>query len=143
MMTEVPSGGFWSEWLARRIRSWRANRRLRADLDALGPEDTARVLRECGLSPYHVPDLVRRHPDAGDLLKRLMSALGIDRIELRWREPEILRDLEVVCTSCRAWKRCRRELARGTAAEHYESFCPNAPVLEAMRRPAPLKIVSR
>ena len=56
----------------------------------------------------------------------MLKALGIDEADLARTEPLLLRDMERVCTLCRHKRQCDRELAAGTATEHYEGYCPNA-----------------
>lgn len=124
-------------WIAARLSTWRARRRLADEFGTLGPVEASRMLRDAGLSADQLPDVIRRHPDTNNLLDRLMAALGIDRAALMRHEPETVRDLEVLCTSCRTWRRCSNELARGTAHRNFEAFCPNARELKVIRAVRP------
>ena len=71
-------------------------------------------------------------PHAADLLQKLLVALNVDPKELSRTEPLVMRDLQRLCTTCGAKKRCAQELAEGTAAEHFHEFCPNAFTLDAL-----------
>lgn len=123
----------WSHWLKGRLSAWRARQRLRDELQALGPDETDLILRDCGLTRSDLPTVIERYPDSCDLLPRMMSALGIDRESLRHAEPETLRELELTCLSCPDWRHCKSELAHGTAARDYARFCPNATLLQDLR----------
>ena len=125
------------QWLAEQIAARRARARLRQELNALGPDQTERLLHDVGLTPAELPALIRRHPETRNVLERMMDAVGIDWRRLLRSEPETLRDLAVACNGCRAFSRCRRELGRGTAGRSFRAFCPNAPRLELIRAVRP------
>lgn len=59
------------------------------------------------------------------LMEGMMQAHGLEPAAIREGFPVLLRDMQRVCTQCRDAKRCRRELAAGTASEHARGFCPN------------------
>jgi len=40
--------------------------------------------------------------------------------------------LQRLCVVCSQKGRCEHELAKGTAAEHFHEFCPNAFTLDAL-----------
>jgi hypothetical protein len=40
--------------------------------------------------------------------------------------------MPLVCRSCDENKRCRDELAAGTAKQHFHEFCPNAPSIDSL-----------
>jgi hypothetical protein len=47
----------------------------------------------------------------------------------------MMRDMQRLCTACSQKRRCKRELAAGTAATNYPGFCPNAISLKTMLAP--------
>ena len=51
-------------------------------------------------------------------------------------EAAIVRDLERVCSLCNHKRQCARELAAGTAAQHYDDYCPNASTLGTLVNPS-------
>lgn len=131
---ELAHENSWSNWLKGRFSAWRARQRFRDELQALGADETELILRDCGLTRSDLPAVIERYPDSCDLLPRMMSALGIDRESLRHAHPETLRELELTCLSCPDWRHCKSDLAHGTAARDYASFCPNAALLQDLRR---------
>ena len=58
--------------------------------------------------------------------------LGIDEEALARTQPLVLRDMERVCALCTHKGQCDRDLAAGTAAEHYEEYCLNAPTIDVL-----------
>ena len=63
---------------------------------------------------------------AEDLLARAMISIGIDFDDFARRESLWLRDMRLVCRSCTARSRCRRDLGTGDFARRYRHYCPNA-----------------
>jgi len=69
---------------------------------------------------------------AADLVLKMLVALRVDPKALENTDPHVMRDLQRLCTTCGAKKRCKHELADGTAGDHFREFCPNAFTLEAL-----------
>lgn len=44
------------------------------------------------------------------------------------------RDLERVCATCKAWRRCKRDLAKGEVQTGQTGYCLNAPTIDALLR---------
>ena len=63
----------------------------------------------------------------------MMAALGLDAHAIARVEPLVIRDLERTCAQCEQKKQCDRDLAAGTAAQHYEEYCVNAPTIAALK----------
>ena len=74
--------------------------------------------------------------DAADELPLLLKALGIDEAALERTHPLVLRDMARVCTLCRHKARCDMDLADGTSAEYFSSYCPNEPTIKQLERTA-------
>ena len=68
------------------------------------------------------------------LLKRMLHERRLDRYEIDSREPEAMRQIEMICSGCDSKERCGHELDAGTAVAHAAEFCPNALVLAALGR---------
>jgi hypothetical protein len=66
----------------------------------------------------------------------MLEALGIDEANLVRTEPLLLRDMERVCAMCHEKGQCDRDLAAGTAAEHYEGYCLNASSIAGLGKEA-------
>jgi hypothetical protein len=54
----------WPNWLASLLAAHRSRRRLSDEFAALGPVEAARTLRDAGLTPEQLPDIIRRPPDS-------------------------------------------------------------------------------
>ena len=67
-----------------------------------------------------------------DTLQKMLVALSVDPKVLAESDPALMRDLQRLCIVCGQKGRCQHELARGTAAEHFHEFCPNAYSLDAL-----------
>src|SRR5262245_21447537 len=108
---------------------WLKHRRDIAESCNCDSEDDARIAHDLNISTGELNELVRRGPHAADALPDMMTALGIDPKAVARVEPMVMRDLERVCSVCAHKRQCTREIEAGTAAEHYDEFCPNAPTL--------------
>jgi hypothetical protein len=96
------------------------------------PDEVMRVARDLKLTPMELKELASKGPNAADLLLKMLSALHVDRKALENSDPNVMQDLQRLCTTCGAKKRCERELADGTAVDHFQEFCPNAFTLDAL-----------
>ena len=116
--------GTFSDWLRHR-RELNEMRKLdRADFD--------RIACDLRVSPDDLEQLVRNGPHAADELPKLLKTLGIDEATLANTQPFLLRDMERVCAMCEHKRRCDRDLAEGSSAEHYKDYCANAPTIERL-----------
>jgi hypothetical protein len=61
-----------------------------------------------------------------------LERLGLDPGYLKAAETSTYRDMERVCASCRAWRRCARDMARGDVEAGMRSYCLNAPTIDAL-----------
>jgi hypothetical protein len=95
-------------------------------------EDVRQIANDLGISVGELRTMSAKNPHAADLLVRMLTALSVDSEALARRDPATMRDLQRLCTSCGHKGRCAHELAEGTAAEHFQSFCPNAFTLDAL-----------
>ena len=94
-------------------------------------------------SSLRITYLINTFADAADELPLLLKALGIDEAALARTHPLVLRDMERVCTLCRHKARCDMDLADGTSAEYFSSYCPNEPTIKQLERTAAAPIPSR
>lgn len=115
---------------------WLKHRRELNELRQMDRTDFDRIADDLRVSPGDLDELVRHGPHAADELPVMLEALGIDEHKLAQTEPMLLRDMERVCAMCRHKAQCDRDLTAGTAAEHYESYCLNAPTIDRLDRTA-------
>jgi hypothetical protein len=109
---------------------WLKHRRDIAESCSCDSAEYERIAHDLNISTGELNDLVRRGPHAADALPEMMTALGIDPKAVARVEPMVMRDLERVCSVCAHKRECAHELTAGTAAEHYDEFCPNASTLK-------------
>jgi hypothetical protein len=79
---------------------------------------------------------VARFSMAFDLLLMRMEALRLDPSEVERIETGVFRDLITACRDCECKDECERDLAYlsvGRTTEDWETYCPNAAVLNAMK----------
>jgi transcriptional regulator with XRE-family HTH domain len=116
---------------------WIKHRRELRDLRQLDRIDFDRIASDLTVSPEALEELVRQGPHSADELPKMLKALGVEEAALANAQPLMLRDMERVCAICGQKRQCDRDLVAGTAAEHYQDYCPNAPTIAQLRKPAP------
>jgi len=119
------------EYLIDHFAGWLKHRRELNEMRQLDRSDFERIAADLEVSAGDLDELVRRGPHAADELPVLLKALGIDAAALERTQPLVVRDMERVCAMCRHKAQCDRELIAGTAAEHFEGYCANAPTIAA------------
>lgn len=115
------------DWLKQRRE---LNELMRFEAD---PGELERVARELNVTPADLEMLVRQGSQGANELSRTLTALGIDEAHLLRAEPALLRDMERVCSFCTHKRRCRQELAAGTAATNYVEYCENSDTMDTLR----------
>ena len=121
------------EYLIDHFAGWLKHRRELNEMRQLDRSEFDRIAADLEVTPGDLDELVRRGPHAADELPVLLKALGIDAAALERTQPLVVRDMERVCAMCRHKAQCDRELIAGTAAEHFEGYCANAPTIDGIR----------
>jgi len=116
--------------LARWWRNWNGAAML--DLDRCGSAEAERIARDLGVSGADLSILAGKWPDAADLLYRWMNEIKLDRMEITQAEPQVMRDLQRVCTVCGSKWKCKHELANNPSGPAWRKYCPNATTLTAL-----------
>ena len=111
---------------------WLKHRRELNELRQLNTFEFDRIASELRVSSTDLNELVRHGSHAANELPKLLKLLGIDQEALARTQPLVLRDMQRVCSVCATKGECDRDLAAGTAAEHYEGSCLNAPTIKAL-----------
>ena len=114
------------------VQRYRYAAGLRDEFARCGPEEIAHTAQELGFSSRDLYALASKGPHAADMLKEMLLALGVNPQTLAFQDPLLMRDLQRLCIMCDQKKKCRHELAAGTAAANYHDFCPNAFMLETL-----------
>ena len=115
------------EALVARWRDHQASVAALRELRECDPETLAHLAAELGMSVAELERVASHGAGADRLMARMIEAFGLDGEKLRQDDPALMRDMSVSCSLCGTKGRCARELDAGTAAEHAETFCPNAP----------------
>jgi hypothetical protein len=105
-----------------------------ADLEALGPEETALMAQDVGLAPGDLRQLARHYTNAAELLEKRLDALGLSSAELAQTAQAELRDMERLCTLCQSKGRCARDLANNPDDPAWHRYCPNEQTLTSLAR---------
>jgi hypothetical protein len=113
---------------------WLRHRRELSEIRQLDRTDFDRIANDLRVSPDDLEELVRHGQHASDEMPKMLAQLGIDEHRLGQAYPLLVRDMERVCALCHDKAQCHRDLADGTAAEHYHTYCPNAGTLETLDR---------
>ena len=118
------------------IAGWINKLRLAAgrseELDKCSPDDVREISKEMGVPVNELRNIIDAGPGGADLLMKMLAALNVDPQILN-RYPAVMRDLQRLCAVCAHKGQCVHELAEGSAAEHFQEFCPNAHTLDALR----------
>jgi hypothetical protein len=117
-------GGWWKKW-------WERAATL-AELEACGCAEMERIARDTGVGAGDLRVLAGKWPDSADLVGRRLTALGIDATEVGRSTPEVMRDLQRVCSVCADKRVCEHDLDRGPAHSGWLDYCPNVETLHAV-----------
>jgi len=120
--------GIWSP-IEGLLQWWRDWREAGSELKYCGEEGVERIAHDAGMSAGEFRDLASHGPHAADLLLERMAALDLDRQEVAQVEPQVLRDLQRVCSMCECHGRCARELRRDPNDPAWKNYCPNVETL--------------
>jgi hypothetical protein len=90
-----------------------------------------RIASDVGVSGTDLSILAGKWPDAADLLYWRMNEIKLDRKEVTQAEPQVMRDLQRVCTVCGSKRRCGHALANPSDPA-WQKYCPNATTLSAL-----------
>jgi len=126
-LVEVVIGSI-ADW----VNKYREKFKAVGSLGICSPDEVMQIAKDLSLSTAELQELARKGPNAADLLLKMLVALKVDPEVLKKTDPHVMRDLQRLCTTCGARKRCEHELARGTANKHFRDFCPNAFTLSAL-----------
>jgi len=122
-----------------KISAWWAERRhVREELSqlsTLSSDEIAEIAADCGFSTETLLSLVRAGPHASDEMNEMMQALGVDADAVQANQPELFREMQVVCSQCGKKGTCRQHLDQGTAKETFAGYCNNAQSLSELRAP--------
>jgi hypothetical protein len=122
------------EFLIDTFTDWLKHRRELNEMRLMDRGDFDRIAADLQISPGDLDELVRRGPHAADELPQLLKALQIDEASLERTHPLVLRDMERVCALCSHKARCDRDLAAGSSAEYFSSYCANEATIRELEK---------
>jgi len=115
---------WWQGWIKRR-----------SAMVQLGCCDRAEVVRmahDIGVSSEELYTLAGKWPDSTDLLLRRIDESKLDATEITKVEPQVMRDLQRVCTLCASKRKCSHDLAARPSDPAWQTYCPNATTLKSL-----------
>jgi hypothetical protein len=118
--------------IAHWIKKYRYAVGMRDEFMQCSTEDVASIARDLKMSPHELERLASKGPEAAHLLQKMLLALGVDPEAFGEKSPAVAHDLQRLCISCGEKKQCQHDLATGTAAQNYHTYCPNAFTLDAL-----------
>jgi hypothetical protein len=121
------------EFLIDKFAGWLKHRRELSEIRKLDRTEFNLIANDLRVSPHDLDALVALGTHGADELPHMLKGLGIDEADLKRTAPLLLRDMQRVCALCRAKSHCDRELSAGTAAAHYEGYCPNASNIDVVK----------
>src|SRR5215471_13985083 len=113
--------------------NWKTARASVAQLDRWGADEVARIAHDVGVSAPQLRALAGRWPDAAEPLNRRLAALALDPAEIKRSEPQVMPDLQRVCTLCTTVRECEHDLAKDPTDPVWREYCPNVMTLDALR----------
>lgn len=96
------------------------------------PSSVFRMAQQIGLPQSELDELESEGSDTANLLKDMLVALRIQPKLVADTDTFIRRELQWQCLTCSNKKKCKHELAKGTAANDFREFCPNAASLDEL-----------
>jgi len=109
------------------FQDWSRRRGRLAELESCGPAEVEHMARDLGMSRGELSVLAGKWPDSADLLSRRLEQVKLARVE-----PQVLRDLERVCTLCGSKRKCEYDLTVHPSSGAWTEYCPNAPTISAL-----------
>jgi hypothetical protein len=118
--------------LRRQLQRVLQNRRTMAELSKCPACELHVMLRDLGLSTGDLQALRCSHPGPSRLLPQRLQQMRLDSGYMKLYRGSIYRDMLRVCASCKHWRRCERDLAVGDLQSGMQSYCLNAPTIDAL-----------
>ena len=118
--------------LRRRLQIVFRRPKVRKELYGCSDSEFRRIMQDIGLSAHDLRVLHCSHPGPSELMPRRLEQVGLDAAYVKFFRTSTYQDLQTVCASCKAWQQCARDLARGDVQSGLQSYCLNAPTMDAL-----------
>ena len=106
--------------------------RSMAELAGCPANELHSTAQDGGLSEGDLSSLACSHPGPSELMPKRLQELRLDPAFVKYARTATYRDMERVCGTCKAWRRCARDLAKGDVQAGMRSYCLNAPTIDAL-----------
>lgn len=110
----------------------RKRRALLREFDELNAGDRNQILDDVGMGYREFARAMMAPQHAENLNVRALEAIGVDPLTFQARHPGWARDMERLCSTCPARRRCRRDLAADVFGRQYRHYCANADSIDAI-----------
>lgn len=117
---------------AQRWRQGLRNRRAIRELDAFLPAERRLLAEDVGLPGTDLRRFHCTHNGPAELMPERLRQLGIDPVFVKHARTAAYRDLERVCATCKSFRRCARDLAKGDPQRGMDSYCLNAHTIDCL-----------
>jgi len=103
-----------------------------AELAACPSSELHGIAEDVGLSDGDLKSIACSHAGPTELMPKRLQGLGLDPTYFRYARTAAYRDMERVCGTCKSWRRCARDLAKGDVQAGMQGYCLNAPTIDAL-----------
>ncbi|MDO1581806.1 DUF6455 family protein [Rhizobium oryzicola] len=139
-MTETASP--LAQRVGERLANWYSEFRTRLEeenaLLNLDAESRRQLAEDCSVSADTLLQIVRAGPNGAAEMEKLMKALHLDSAELQTHSPDVYREMQINCATCRDKGRCRHDLENHTAPVTFSEYCVNTAILNRLQAETPL-----
>lgn len=119
------------------VGEWINHRREMANANNCDNHEFELIARDLGVSTAELKNLVRLGQHSADELLKLMKVLDLDADAIACTRPHLMTDMVRVCSHCSCKRRCNRDFAAGTLAQHYSEYCRSAVALRSLGEQLP------
>jgi len=114
------------------MHDWIAALRNAVELDRIDPHELDRLAADAGVSTAELRSLSAAWPNSAALLDRRLAQLGLT--EAAHADRAVYRDMQRVCSRCRAKGRCEYDIDTDPGNAIWEHYCPNVGTLRGLTR---------
>ena len=122
--------------LPRRLARWGRNLRDRrvevGERNCCGVDEAANAACESGATCADLRTLAGKWPDAARPLTQRLEQLKLDATAIRETKPQVIRDLQKVCSLCVSQHKCQHDLTTNPSDPAWQAYCPNATTLTTL-----------
>jgi hypothetical protein len=118
--------------LRSRLQGWLRDRNSRAKSYGCPDSEPCRVMRDIGVRGRDLNAPECSHPGPSELMPQRLERVGLDPGYVKSFHESIYQDLQRVCASCKGWRLCARDLAKGDVQTGMGAYCLYAVTIDAL-----------